>query len=143
MAIRFCSTRNLNPSDYLSQHPLTSLHADASLAHIKDFYVNFIAQCHLPKAMTNEEVVAAMVGDQQLQGVVAALNNPVKRRGSARRGFASIHELFSTDNSELLKRNRLVLPAALQHLNISIGPTGSQGITKSTKLMKQKVCLPT
>lgn len=132
-----------NPSDYLSRHPLPNLPADANLAHATDAYVNLIAQCHLPKAMTSAEVVEATASDQHLQEVIAALKSPARWRNPALKDFVSIqHELSVADNGLLLKGTRLVLPAALQQRAISLAHVGHQGITKTTKLMKQKVWFP-
>ncbi|XP_040066786.1 uncharacterized protein K02A2.6-like [Ixodes scapularis] len=93
--------------------------------------------------MTSAEVVEATASEQHLQEVIAALKSPAIWRNPALRDFVSIqHELSVADNGLLLKGTRLVLPAALQQRAISLAHVGYQGITKTTKLMKQKVWFP-
>ena len=140
-----------NPADYLSRHPAdSSTDGSNRQEKVTEEYVQYVVERATPKAMTPEEVAEATANDPTLRTVMKAIQSDrwYEERVKANLALNTLYKtLYSCkdeltlahNNSVILKGNRIVLPESLQQQAVELAHTGHQGITKTLKLLKEKV----
>ena len=141
-----------NPADFLSRHPVHS--ADTQSTHeakVAEEYIKFVISHTVPKAMTLEEIIEATKSDPTLQAVKSAIkcnqwHLPVDSSVdiSAFQIFKTVKEELSVcnENGIILRKDRIVIPQALQQNTVDIAHEGHQGIVKTKNLLREKVWFP-
>src|SRR6218665_1589320 len=137
-----------NPADYMSRHPMCDqgINDDRS-QKVSEEYINFVISNAVPKAMTLEQIEEATASDVILQKIFKCIkSNNWKEAQESKdlRQFYNIRDELcsSVDAKILLRGTRIVIPQSPQTEVIRLSHEGHQGITKTKKLLRQKVWFP-
>jgi hypothetical protein len=136
-----------NIADYYSRHPVKASATSLSDSKRAENYVNWIARCAIPSAITVEEVKQASQADMEQQKLIQWLDDHTDRNTKfLPLGLSEyknvINELEVTDKRLLLRSQRLVIPQALRARIIALAHVGHQGITKTKALIRSRVWYP-
>ena len=143
-----------NPADYCSRHTIANLHSVAGA--VTEAYVNFVIETARPTAVTLTEIYKCTEQDRTLQALITlihsnnwhALDKPDEKLKDCNLHDLRIyrqlkHELTVTsDQSMILRLNRIVIPSALQNRMIALGHENHLGITKTKSLLRDKIYFP-
>ena len=134
-----------NPADYPSRCPLPSQRPCKASRRAEE-YVNFVAESAVPKALTLEDIKAAMDTDPTLQAVKDMVKSEHWPQPPSKELTPYYHvrtELSLTNDQRILLRgNRIVIPESLKQQALQLAHEGHQGIGKSKSLMREKVWFP-
>ena len=109
---------------------------------LTESYINFIARCTVPKAMTLTEIERETNNDKTLKGVRAAIKLN-KWDGNIVKPFKQIKdELTVTSDGVILRGTRIVIPESLEQRAIDIAHESHQGLTKTKALIREKIWFP-
>uniref|UniRef100_A0ABM0MTM2 Uncharacterized protein K02A2.6-like n=1 Tax=Saccoglossus kowalevskii TaxID=10224 RepID=A0ABM0MTM2_SACKO len=144
----------LNPADYMSRHPLSSVKPTSREEKMAEEHINSIIQHATPKTVQIEDIQAATKTDTPLLLCMQALqtgkwdevisqSTNTKEENTLKCLYAVKNELTVHSSSDLLLRNsRIVIPEDLQQAIINIAHEGHQGIVKTKQLLREKVWFP-
>ena len=144
------SREDLNPADYISRHLQAATLCDL-IAESAEQYVNFVMTQATPKALSKDDILKATAQDATLQEVMRLTSNgqwnnlkPVNGVDpSTLKIFTNVrNELTSVDGNIVLRRNRIVIPDALQKHLIELAHEGHQGLVKTRSLLRSKFWFP-
>ena len=134
-------------ADYCSRHPVSN----QPTRTIAEDYVNFIANCAVPKSVSLNDVVAATTKDCILTCVIKACqhNSWANQKCSESSTFKCYKQLadelsvVSSDNGFMLLRGtRLCIPASLQKKIIDLAHEGHQGRNRTKTLLRESCWFP-
>lgn len=133
-----------NPSDFLSRHPepYRAIHNEEDL----DIIVNRITDTSIPIAITRDMVAQETNKDeclQKLKTAIYATSNDTLWKQPELKPYAQIkYELAVTSDGIIIRGNRIVIPKTIQEQVINLAHKGHQGITKTKRLLRDKVWFP-
>jgi len=133
-----------NPADYMSRHPSADDHLTAA-ARSANRYANFIAQQATPKAFKLEDVATATTEDPVLTAVIKATKTGdwSKLRSTQPKYYKVRNDLTTACNDSIVMRGRqLCLPQKLQDRALLLAHETHMGMTKTKKMMREKVYFP-
>lgn len=114
-----------NPADYASRHPVGGPESHSSHVESEE-HISFVARNAVPKAVTLSEIESVAAKDSMLQAAMSAVKS-----GSG-----------TCTDTELMKCDRLVIPATLKEQIFDIVHEGHLGIVKTKALLQEKVWFP-
>lgn len=143
-----------NTADYLSRHPREGSVSSGHEEKVAEYYVNFICETSVPRAMTLDEIKSAALMDKTIQRAIEFTRNGQWHKINQIQADEDIDILelstlrsirdeltVHTDNI-LLRGNRIVIPRNLRNRAIRIAHEGHQGITKTKSFIRSKVWFP-
>jgi transposase InsO family protein len=127
-----------NIADYMSRNPVEEELGLDDNELIAERYINMISETSRPAAVSRNDIIKATASDATLQRVAAMTNGgpPVEHFNQ------DAHELTMTTDGILMRGNRIVVPASLQHQFIRIAHSGHMGLVKTKQLLRQHVYFP-
>ena len=142
-----------NTADYLSRHPREDNVSSGHEEKVAEYYVNFICETSIPKAMSLDEIKSATMSDKTVQKAIEFTRNGQWHKINQIEDdeidilelntFRSLRDELTvhTDNI-LLRGTRIVMPKDLRIRAIKIAHEGHQGITKTKSFIRSKVWFP-
>jgi len=93
--------------------------------------------------MTFEEIKAETAKDKTLQKVAELVRSGQWHTADETlKPFINVDELTANDSNLNLRRNRIVMPDALQSKVLTLAYEGHQGIVRTKALLREKVWFP-
>ena len=138
---------DLNFSDYLSRHPISS----PPKTNYAEDYVKFIASHSVPNALNLSDIATATKEDKTLQNVISSVktNNWSEKlceQDKTYNAYAKLSQeltVLEVDGLEIILRGtRLVIPQTLQRHCVDLAHDGHLGIVKTKALLREKVWFP-
>ena len=141
----FCYRKgDLNFSDYLSRHPISS----PPKTNYAEDYVNLIASHSVPNALNLSDIVTATKEDKTFQNVISSVktNNWSEKlceQDKTYNAYAKLSQeltVLEVDGLEIILRGtRLVIPQTLQRHCVDLAHDGHLGIVNTKALLREKV----
>ena len=131
-----------NPSDFLSRH--VTMVSDEKQGTLAEDYVNFLTSQAVPRAMTVEEIQQATLQDTTLQRLADMIrqDNFEDADGGELALFKRTKDKLTVNDETniILRDSRIVMPTSLRPRAIAIAHEGHQGLVKTKRLLREKVC---
>ena len=134
-----------NGADYLSRHALPLTSHDTHVSNRRDAIVRLLVQCHVPRALTLEQVKEVTASDDQLSRLIPHIISGKRYKVKEDPVINMYHQVFpelSLAEGIVLRGDQLVIPDGLQQRVLDICHEGHLGIVKSKQLLRSKVWFP-
>ena len=129
-----------NISDILSRTPVNC--ADSATCDLTEHYVNSIVHRNLPIALTLNELQKECEADKTINKVIKSIQTNRWGKAEQLRPYRQIKNELTVKDCMILKRNKLIIPVALQKCVLNIAHESHQGIVKTKQLLREKVWWP-
>jgi transposase InsO family protein len=134
---------NSNVADYFSRHPVRSAEPESNDADLSEKYINLIAECARPYAISMGEIITESNQDEEFQSLkkwIQQKNVKIPKNLTQYGLIAS--EICQTQDGVLLRGNRIIVPKNLRLRTVRLAHQGHQGIVKTKALIRSKVWFP-
>ena len=131
-----------NVADYLSRNPINN-NFENTITKSEEEFVNSIEYYSKPSAIKLEEIIQATKKDKKIQKVIKSIQNNEFTNDLDIVLFKNIrNDLSVTKQGILVRDTRMVIPESLQNRAIQIAHEGHQGISKTKRLLRERILFP-